>query len=268
MKTGCQTFTWEMLGDRWTGSTEEVVEAIGAAGYAGIEITNNMIGGYDRDAAGFGRLLSSAGLAFIAYAFSTPTGFTVEEKADEELAAISEAMDFISAFPGTILSLGCPTDHRGIGDAKAIEIAGRIFNRAGEMGKARGVPVAFHPSSHHGSVVVSRAQYEGIMAATDPALVKWVPDTGHIIRGAQDIPETLSLFRDRIAYVHLKDASKAGEWRMMGAGDCDIPGVIAHLRDELGFDGWLVGEEESEEAGRDPSAAVKVNRQYLAGIVA
>jgi len=54
----------------------------------------------------------------------------------------------------------------------------------------------------------------------------------------------------------------------MGAGDCDIPGVIAHLRDELGFDGWLVGEEESEEAGRDPSAAVKVNRQYLAGIVA
>lgn len=267
MKIGCQTFTWEMLGEDWAGSTEDVVRAIGAAGYEGIEITNNMIGGYDRDAEGFKHLLSEAGLTFVAYAFSTPSGFTVEEKAGEELAAISAAMDFIGAFPGTILSLGCPTDNRGISDAKAIKVAGHIFNRAGEMGKERGIPVAFHPSSHHGSVVVTRAQYEAIMAATDPALIKWVPDTGHIIRGSQDIPETLSMFRDRIAYVHLKDASQAGEWKMMGAGDCDIPGVIAHLRDELGFDGWLIGEEESDEAGRDPAVAVKINREYLARII-
>lgn len=267
MKTGCQTFTWEMLGDDWAGSTDDVVRAIGAAGYAGIEITNNMIGGYDRDVEGFKHLLAETGLTFVAYAFSTPSGFTVEEKTEEELAAISSAMDFIASFPGTILSLGCPTDHRGIGDAKAIEIAGRIFNRAGEIGKTRNVPVAFHPSSHHGSVVVTRPQYEAMMAATDPSLVKWVPDTGHIIRGAQNIPETLSLFRERIAYVHLKDASSDGVWRMMGAGDCDIPGVIAHLHDKLGFDGWLIGEEESDEAGLDPATAVKRNREYLARII-
>ncbi|MFD1198130.1 sugar phosphate isomerase/epimerase family protein [Brucella gallinifaecis] len=268
MKIGCQTFTWEMLGDGWAGSTDDVVRAIGAAGYAGIEITNNMIGGYDRNAEDFKNLLSETGLAFVAYAFSTQSGFTVEEKADEELTAISSAMDFIASFPGAILSLGCPTDHQGIGDAKAIETAGRIFNRAGELGKARGIPVAFHPSSHQGSVVVTRPQYEAIMAATDPTLVKWVPDTGHIIRGAQDIPETLSLFHERIAYVHLKDASSDGVWRMMGAGDCDIPGVIAHLHNELGFDGWLIGEEESDDAGRDPATAVKLNQDYLARIVA
>ncbi|MCL7999655.1 sugar phosphate isomerase/epimerase [Brucella sp. 21LCYQ03] len=268
MNIGCQTFTWEMLGDAWAGSTDNIVRAISAAGYSGIEITNNMIGVYDHDVEGFRRLLSETGLTFVAYAFSTPTGFTVEEKADEDIAAISHAMDFIASFPGTILSLGCPTDHRGIGEVKAIEIAGRIFNRAGEIGKARGIPVAFHPSSHHGSVVVTRPQYEAIMAATDPALVKWVPDTGHIIRGAQNIPETLSLFRERIAYVHLKDASSDGVWRMMGAGDCDIPAVIAHLHNELGFDGWLIGEEESDEAGQDPAAAVKLNRDYLARIVA
>ncbi|WP_273728152.1 sugar phosphate isomerase/epimerase [Brucella gallinifaecis] len=267
MRIGCQTFTWEMLGDDWAGSTGDVVRAIGAAGYAGIEITNNMIGGYDRDAESFKRLLSEQGLTFVAYAFSTPSGFTVEEKTDDELAAISSAMDFIAKFPGTVLSLGCPTDHRGIGDAKAVEIAGHIFNRAGEMGRARGIPVAFHPSSHHGSVVVTREQYEAIMAATDPKLVKWVPDTGHIIRGSQDILETLSLFQDRIAYVHLKDASQAGKWKMMGAGDCDIPGVIAHLHDKIGFDGWVIGEEESDEAGLDPAAAVKLNREYLARII-
>jgi sugar phosphate isomerase/epimerase len=268
MKIGCQTFTWEMLGDTWAGTTEEIVRAIGAAGYEGIEITNNMIGGYDRDADAFRRLLNESGLAFVAYAFSTPSGFTVAEKADEDLEAASSAMDFISAFPGTVLSLGCPTDHRGIGDGAAIEIAGGIFNRVGELGRQRSIPVAFHPSSHHGSVVVSRDQYQRIMAATDSGLVKWVPDTGHIIRGAQDIPETLSLFRDRISYVHLKDADRAGNWQMMGTGDCDIAGVIAHLRGELGFDGWIVGEEESDEAGRDPAAAVRVNREFLTQTVA
>lgn len=267
MRIGCQTFTWEMLGERWSGSTPDIVSAIGSAGYQGIEITNHMIGGFDGDPQGFRRLLADNRLDFIAYAFSTPSGFTVAEQVDDDLAMISAAMDFIAEFPGTVLSLGCPTDHRGIGDDASVAIAAALFNRAGELGRHRGVPVAFHPSSHHGSVVVSRAQYEAIMRATDPALVKWVPDTGHIIRGAQDINQTLTMFGDRIAYVHLKDAAQSGGWKMMGSGDCDIAGVIQHLRDQLGFDGWIVAEEEADEAGNDPAAAVAINRTYLASLL-
>lgn len=266
MKIGCQTFTWEMLEDHSSWSTESIVAAIGDAGYQGIEITSNMIGRFERDPDGFRQLLADNSLAFIAYAFSTSDGFTVAAKADDELEQIDAAMDFLAEFPGTILSLGCPTDHHGVGDAAAIEVAASIFNRAGALGRNRGVPVAFHPSSHHGSVVVNRAQYEAIMRATDPALVKWVPDTGHIVRGSQVVVETLTMFEDRIAYVHLKDASPKG-WMMMGSGLCDIPGVISHLRDRLGFDGWLVAEEEAEEAGRDPGAAVAVNRKYLSSLI-
>lgn len=266
MQIGCQTFTWEMLEDRGPWTTESIVTAIGDAGYQGIEITNNMIGRFDRDADAFRTLLADKSLSFIAYAFSTPDGFTVAQKADDELERIDAAMDFLSAFPGTILSLGCPTDHNGIGDEAAIEVGASIFNRAGELGRKRGIPVAFHPSSHHGSVVVTRRQYEAIMRATDPALVKWVPDTGHIVRGSQDVLETLTLFHDRIAYVHLKDASPTG-WMMLGSGTCDIPAVVRHLRDRIGFDGWLVAEEEAEEAGRNPGAAVAVNRKYLSSLV-
>ena len=46
LKFGCQTFTWEMLGDAWTGGPDELVAAIADGGYAGIEITDTMIGPY------------------------------------------------------------------------------------------------------------------------------------------------------------------------------------------------------------------------------
>lgn len=264
MKIGCQTFTWEMLGPGFTGSVGDMVDAIASAGYSGIETSNNMIQGYQHDAAGFKALLAKRGIDFIAYAFSVPSGFTVPERADEDVEAASTAMDFLAQFPGTVLSVGCPTDYRGLGDdAVSIDVAAGIFNRIGALGRERGVPVAVHPSSHHGSVIVNRAQYARLMDKTDPALVKWVPDTGHIIRGRQDIPETLGLFADRILYVHLKDADRSGTWQMMGEGDCDILGVVGHLRETLGFDGWIVAEEESKTAAENPSGAIRANRDFL-----
>ena len=40
----CQTYTWEMLGDEWRGTVDDLLDWIGGAGYDGIEITNSMIG--------------------------------------------------------------------------------------------------------------------------------------------------------------------------------------------------------------------------------
>jgi len=34
MLLGCQTFTWEMLGDRWRGTTDDILDAIAGAGVA------------------------------------------------------------------------------------------------------------------------------------------------------------------------------------------------------------------------------------------
>ena len=46
LKVGCQTFTWEMLGDAWRGGPDDLVAAIAGGGYTGIEITDTMIGSY------------------------------------------------------------------------------------------------------------------------------------------------------------------------------------------------------------------------------
>ena len=43
-KIGCQTYSWEWLGTDWQGTPEQILHAVAAAGYAGVEFSNNMIG--------------------------------------------------------------------------------------------------------------------------------------------------------------------------------------------------------------------------------
>lgn len=265
-RLGCQTFTWEMLGDRWTGTTDEILDAIAGAGYAGIEITDRMIGPYAARPLPFARALADRGLTLVAFAWASATGFTVDSAADDDVALAERWLDFVSHCPGAVLALGCATATE-VGDpAMQIDCAARIYNRIGTRGLALGVPVAVHPSSHHGSVLVTAGDYARIMDATDPALVGWVPDTGHILKGGMDVREALRRYRARIAHVHLKDAGHDGRWRMMGEGDVDIPAVLACLQDEIGFDGWLVAEEESAAAGLDPARAVGIDRRFLSGL--
>lgn len=270
MKLGCQTFTWEMLGDAWTGSTDDILDAIAAAGYEGIEITDKMIGPYAGDAKAFGAALAARGLTLVAFAVATPTGFTDASAFAADIARAKGWLAFAAAFPGAVLSLGSATaqDPAKAGDPALIEVACEIYNDIGRLGQEAGVPVAVHPSSHHGSVLTTRPHYERFFSATDPALVGWVPDTGHILRGGMALTTMLSEHRGRIAYIHLKDVATDGEWRMLGEGAIDAPGLMPWLRSSLGFDHWLVVEEEAEEAGRDPAAAVRRNKATMDAILA
>ena len=76
------------------GYAADMADAIAAAGYTGIEISNNIIGGYQRDPAGLKALLASRNLEFVAYAFSVPSGFTVAAERDGDLRAAEAALDF------------------------------------------------------------------------------------------------------------------------------------------------------------------------------
>jgi sugar phosphate isomerase/epimerase len=267
-RLGCQTFTWEMLGDRWRGTTDELLDAIATAGYAGLEITDHMIGPYAHRGDAFARALSERGLTLVAFAWASATGFTMPEATAADIALADRWLAFVSSFPGAVLSLGSATATAPGARRAQLDCAARIYDAIGRRGAALGVKVAFHPSSHEGSVLTGAEDYEAIMAATDPSVVGWVPDTGHILKGGMDVRGTLRRYGGRIAYVHLKDAGADGSWKPMGDGEVGIPDIVAVLRDELSFAGWLVAEEEAPEAGEDPAGAVLRNRRYLAGLVA
>ncbi|NEJ69712.1 TIM barrel protein [Rhizobium phaseoli] len=262
LKIGCQTFTWEMLGKGWSGGPDDLVRAIADGGYAGLEITDTMIGHYALDPAGFARTLSNAGLTLVSFAFGSASGFTLAEKIASDLETARRWVDFAANFPGAMVSMGSATVVSDGPRDEKFAIAAECYNRATEIGRSAGVAVAVHPSSHHNTLLFTRNDYDRLFVLLDPR-VGWVPDTGHILRGGQQINETLSAYRDRIRYVHLKDVDAGGIWAMLGEGVCDVPAVISAVRDAPAFTGWIVVEEESDNAGTDPAAAVRVNRETL-----
>jgi inosose dehydratase len=263
LKVGCQTFTWEMLGNAFAGGPDDLLRLISQGGYSGIEITDTMIGGYAGKPAAFATALKDHGLTLVSFAIGSKSGFTVKEEIGADLEATRRWIDFATEFPGAIVSIGSATVvSEGAHDDK-FAIAAEFYNRAGDLGKTSGVDIAVHPSSHHNTLLFDRADYDRIFALLDEDLVGWVPDTGHILRGHADILDTLRTYQDRIRYLHLKDVDADGKWAMLGTGVCDTPAIIDIVAAAPKFNGWLVLEEESDTAAADPAAAVKVNRQTM-----
>ncbi|TIX95348.1 MAG: sugar phosphate isomerase/epimerase, partial [Mesorhizobium sp.] len=152
--------------------------------------------------------------------------FTLKDNIGADLETAQRWIDFAAAFPGALVSMGSATSvSEGPRDDK-FAIAAEVYNRAGELGRKAGVDIAVHPSSHHNTLLFDRADYDRIFALIDPSLVGWVPDTGHILRGHEDMIDTLTTYRDRIRYIHLKDVDAGGKWAMLGKGVCDTQAVM------------------------------------------
>lgn len=263
LKVGCQTFTWEMLGKNWNGGPDDLLEAIAEGGYEGIEITDTMIGHYADSPDNFAASLKKHGLTLASFAMGSKSGFTVRQEIESDLRTTQRWIDFAATFSGALVSIGSATVVSEGPRAEKFEIAAEFYNRAGELGKASGVDIAVHPSSHHNTLLFDRADYDRIFSLIDKNLVGWVPDTGHILRGHGDILDTLRTYQDRIRYLHLKDVDANGKWAMLGKGICDAPAVIDIVAAAPRFNGWLVLEEESDTAAAEPATAVKTNRETM-----
>lgn len=261
-RVACQTYTWEMLGPHWHGRVTDLLAAIAAAGYAGVEITNTMIGEFAGRPQAFAAELAARGLALAAFAYARPSGFTDPDACEADLGGAREALDFVAEFPEPRLGLGGPAHPDRSQWPDRLDRAIRFYNAVGRLGAERGVSVNVHPHSHHGSLVESAAEYRYLLDRLDPEYVSFGPDTGHIVRGGQDLLTCLRAHLPRITHLHLKDADADRCWRQLGQGVCDLPGVLA-LMAESGYSGWLVAEEESDSARRDGPAAIAANRDYL-----
>ena len=112
LRFGCQTFTWEMLGPKWTGGPDDLVRAIADGGYSGIEITDTMIGSYKTRPGEFARKLADSGLTLAAFAFGSASGFTETSEIAGDLETARAWVDFAAHFDGALVSMGSATRSR------------------------------------------------------------------------------------------------------------------------------------------------------------
>ena len=136
---------------------------------------------------------------------------------------------------------------------------------------------------HTGTWIETPAETERIMDMTDEDIVGLVFDTGHWAFGGGDPLSGIRQFADRIWYVHFKDRdpsvheqSRIQEWDgpqsvgrgifpELGRGDVDFPGVLKEL-DKIGYDSWIVVEQDVLPGLGAPLESATRNREYLRSI--
>lgn len=260
LRIGCQTYTWEMLGADWTGTPDDIIGAVGSAGYDGVEFANAMIGGYLNAPDRFAAALERSGIACAVFAYAT-TGFTDAKRFEADLAGAQEALAFCDALNVPLMLGGAAAPTRETYDADLTQ-AIRFYRAVAELGHERDVVVGVHPHSHHGSLLESSEEYDRLLAETAESGLAFNPDVGHVVRGGQDVMNCLRRHRDRIEHVHVKDVDAEGNWQPLGQGIIDWKAVFGFLR-ETDYDGWIVAEEESSFAFQDQQGAIRANREVL-----
>lgn len=266
IKIGCQTYTWEMLGDEWRGTVDDILEAVAAAGYSGVEIASSMLGEYRERPAEFGRAVAARGLQLASVAHSADSGWTVLGESEKEFELAREMTVWTRTAGCGLLGLGGPSSGDPLHDRRQkLDLACRIYDRIGRAGADAGVQIHLHPHSHGGSIVETADEYDYMLGQTSPEVTWFGPDVGHMIRSGVDYLQMLQRHADRLLHLHLKDVNPDGSWAPIGSGTCNVVALIELLRKQ-GFGGWLIAEEESDGARRDQLGAIRRNRDYLKGL--
>src|SRR5262249_27205135 len=132
-----------------------------------------------------------------------------------------------------------------------------------------GMRVVIH--HHAGTFIETAEEIRRILAATDPARIGLLIDTGHAVYGGADPIALLEEHGSRVRYVHLKDARgselslvrttnlhmdeawKRGVFCPLGAGVVDFPKFIARLL-AVSYSGWAIVE---QDVVRDPQGNLR-----------
>jgi inosose dehydratase len=288
--------SWGVI-ENVTGETSgyrKVLDEMAETGYAGTELGDWGFMPTDPDA--LRAELDARDLALVG-SFSTPwlQDAARHERSADDAVRIAKLLAAVGG-PGTFIVLG----NDPYGDPVRGKNAGRItaehgmtdegwavFARGADHVARRvrdeaGIRTVIH--QHLGTLVESGPEVRRFLDATDPDLVGVCLDTGHWTFGTgQEPAEAVRELGDRIWHVHFKDCDPAvvaesrrlewdgltstghGVFCELGKGCVDFPAVLAALRG-VGYDGWIVVEQDILPGMGEPRESARRNREYLRSI--
>ena len=213
------------------------------------------------------------------------------EKRDQEIARAVEIGRFFQSAGGGYLIAADSGDDRRRSEAGHVDPSGGLTDEQWKsLGTGLndlawalapiGVRVVFH--NHVGTYVETEEETTRLLDETDPGLVSWCLDCGHLAFGGGDNLRALKKYGNRVGYVHIKDVdgqvlqkSRENGWSFaqalksyifapLGEGIARVPEVIDSLR-QAGYSGWLVIEQDT--TPDDPTQVATKNRLYLEPLV-
>jgi inosose dehydratase len=213
------------------------------------------------------------------------------QKREAEIARAVEIGRFFQSAGGGYLIAADSGDDRRRSEAGHVDASGALtddqwkslgtgLNDLAKELASIGVRVVFH--NHVGTYVETEEETTRLLDETDPELVSWCLDCGHLAYGGGDNLRALKKYGNRVGYVHIKDVdgqvlkeSRENGWSFaqalksyifapLGEGIARVPDVIDSLR-QAGYNGWLVVEQDT--TPDDPTQIAANNRRYLEPLI-
>ncbi len=256
MKVAQQTLTWIRYPKDFT--IEEKLDQVKKAGYEGVELMEPLdeLGSPEN----LKRSLERIGLKLAS--LSTVIGLGDKEKLEEAKRRVEYAAQFdvkalmvCGGFPGNGVKL----------NETHFKVLGEELEELCRYASKFNIEIAFHP--HIGCRVETKEDADELLKYTES--LKFCPDTAHLQAKGSDPIQFLDIYRDKIAYAHLKDwkeNKKVNQWGEhfveLGKGDLgiDFSGFLGKLK-EIGYEGWIAVELDS--TTRTPLESAKISREYL-----
>ena len=225
----------------------------------------------------------------------TSTYFTINEMHDQTVKNFRQSLAFIQSMGGkdvVVAELGGSShplpvalfaNRRELNDAEWGLLADGL-NELGGIASGEGMQLCYH--HHMGTGVMTRADVDRLAKMTDPALVHFLFDTGHLYFAGDDPLSMAKDYAKRIKHVHLKNIRKpimarvkpegmsfkgaieAGIFTVPGDPDgcIDFAPILGVLADN-DFEGWLVVEAEQDPAHANPLHYATMGRKYLKNVI-
>jgi inosose dehydratase len=258
IRLACETYTWQMPGEQYKGRLEHIMEIASRAGYKGIEPDSRFL-----------HHLSDPALmkaALDKYVLELSVFCYVEDwlhpkETDEERQRADAWLKFMEHFPHAIfLLVQMPGKNRESLHERQQNLLSCV-NAIAQRAADKGIVCSYHPNSPMGSVYRTEEDYKILLNGLNSSVIKYTPDVGHIAKAGMDPLSILKEYNQLINCVHYKDMYADGKWAAMGDGIIDFVGITNYLK-SVGFEGWIVVEDECDKAITDPDTVALVDGIY------
>jgi inosose dehydratase len=273
---------------------DRVLDEIKASGYAGTELGD--WGFMPTDPAQLREELARRDLvmlgAFVTTGFGRPETYAVSEQTAVRTATLlagvaNGASPFIvlsddpATDPVRTRNAGRTTAAQSLTPQEMDDAAEAVERIARSVLEQTGLRTVFH--HHCAAYVETPAEIDALLQRTDPTLLGLCLDSGHAVYGGGSPLNLVATYGSRIWHVHFKDCepaiaaqARAEKWDYqtalrhglfceLGKGIVDFPALRRALSD-IGYDGWIVVEQDVLPALGSPLESAKRNRAYLQGL--
>lgn len=267
MKVSCHLITW---GEDLLKGLEEASQL----GYQACETFTHMALRYEDKVEEFKELLANNG--FVLSALYGGGRFSDKSKQKEVIEYNTRVAKFLAACGSDRIVFG-PGGPRTEGGTtlEELKIAAETINEAAKRCSDLGVKACVHP--HLWTEIQNENEIDTIMELTDPNYVFFCPDTAHLTKAGMDPVAIMRRYRDRIAYLHLKDVTSEDEldadkfpiltgnealpiFCELGLGTINFQPIFNFL-EEIGYGGWVTVE--IDQSTSTPYQSLQICRDFV-----